>query len=150
LDINLNGTFFTIKYSAPHLKKRGGSVIVCSSVNGTRMFSNTGATAYACSKAAQAAMVKMLAVELGRDKVRVNVICPGAIETNIDENTEQRELEHIQQPVKYPEGAIPLTRKQPGTAAEVAEVVLFLASDRSRHVNGTELWVDGGQSLVEG
>jgi NAD(P)-dependent dehydrogenase (short-subunit alcohol dehydrogenase family) len=150
LEVNLNGTFFTIKYSVPALKKRGGSVIVCSSVNGTRMFSNTGATAYACSKAAQVAMVKMLAVELGRDNVRVNVICPGAIRTDISENTERRDLESVKQPVAYPEGSIPLTGKAPGSAEQVAEAVLFLASDRSSHVNGTELWVDGGQSLVEG
>src|SRR5436189_4469992 len=50
LDINLTGTFLTIKYAVPQLKRRGGSVIVTSSVNGTRIFSNTGATAYSCSK----------------------------------------------------------------------------------------------------
>jgi NAD(P)-dependent dehydrogenase (short-subunit alcohol dehydrogenase family) len=150
LDINLNGTFFTIKYSAPHLRKRGGSVIVCASVNGTRMFSNTGATAYACSKAGQVAMVKMLAVELGRDRIRVNAICPGAIRTEIAENTERRDVETVKQPVSYPEGSIPLTRGAPGSAEQVADVVSFLAGDRSSHVNGTEIWIDGGQSLVEG
>lgn len=150
LDINLNGTFFTAKYGAPHLKRRGGSLIICASVNGTRMFSNTGATAYACSKAGQVAMAKMLAVELGRDRVRVNVICPGAIRTDIDQNTEQRDLASVKQPVVYPEGSIPLTGREPGDPEQIAEVVLFLASDRSSHVNGTELWIDGGQSLVEG
>jgi NAD(P)-dependent dehydrogenase (short-subunit alcohol dehydrogenase family) len=150
LDINLNGTFFTIKFCAPHLRVRGGSVIVCSSVNGTRMFSNTGATAYVCSKAAQAAMVKTLAVELGRQKIRVNVVCPGAIDTEIADNTERRQLETIRQPVHYPEGPIPLPGKKAGSAEDVAEAVLFLASDRSKHINGTELWIDGGQSLVEG
>lgn len=150
LDINLNGTFFTIKYSAGYLKERGGSVIVCASVNGTRMFSNSGATAYACSKAGQVAMVKMLAVELGRDKIRVNVVCPGAIRTEIAENTERRDVERVKQPVSYPEGSIPLTRGAPGSADQVADVVSFLAGDRSSHVNGTEIWVDGGQSLVEG
>lgn len=150
LDINLNGTFFTAKYSAPHLKRRGGALIVCASVNGTRMFSNTGATAYACSKAGQVAMAKMLAVELGRDRVRVNVICPGAIRTDIAENTEQRDLDGVAQPVVYPEGSIPLTGEEPGGPEQIAEVVLFLASERSSHVNGTELYVDGGQSLIEG
>jgi NAD(P)-dependent dehydrogenase (short-subunit alcohol dehydrogenase family) len=150
LDINLTGTFLTIKFSAPHLKRHGGSVIVCASVNGTRMFSNTGASAYACSKAAQVALVKMLAVELGRHKVRVNVICPGAIATEIQDNTEQRDVEHLKQPARYPEGTIPLTGKEPGTARQVADVVFFLASQRSSHVNGTEIWVDGGQSLVQG
>jgi NAD(P)-dependent dehydrogenase (short-subunit alcohol dehydrogenase family) len=150
LDINLNGTFFTVKYSAPHLKKQGGSVVICASVNGTRMFSNTGATAYACSKAGQVAMAKMLAVELGRHGVRVNAICPGAISTNIDDNTEQRSLEGVRQPVEYPEGSIPLTRKEPGSPEQVAELVLFLASARSSHINGAEIFIDGGQSLVEG
>jgi NAD(P)-dependent dehydrogenase (short-subunit alcohol dehydrogenase family) len=61
LDINLTGTFLTIKSAVPHLKRRGGSVVITSSVNGTRIFSNTGATAYSCSKAGQVALAKMLA-----------------------------------------------------------------------------------------
>jgi NAD(P)-dependent dehydrogenase (short-subunit alcohol dehydrogenase family) len=150
LAINLDGTFFTIKFSTPYLKKQGGSVVICASVNGTRMFSNTGATAYACSKAGQVALAKMLAIELGRHRVRVNVICPGAIETEIDDNTERDALKEIKQPTEYPEGSIPLTGKAPGTAQQVANLVLFLASDRAAHVNGTEVYIDGGQSLVEG
>src|SRR5215216_4756437 len=59
LSINLKGTFLTVKYAVPHLKKRGGSIIVTSSVNGTRVFSNTGASAYATSKAGQVAFCKM-------------------------------------------------------------------------------------------
>jgi NAD(P)-dependent dehydrogenase (short-subunit alcohol dehydrogenase family) len=114
------------------------------------MFSNTGATAYACSKAGQVALAKMLAVELGRERVRVNVICPGAIRTDISANTEHRDLASVKQPVVYPEGSIPLTHGEPGDPEQIAEVVLFLASDRSSHVNGTELWIDGGQSLIEG
>ena len=63
LNVNLKGTFLTVKYAVPYLKKRGGSVIITASVNGTRMFSNTGATAYACSRAAQVAFAKMAALE---------------------------------------------------------------------------------------
>jgi NAD(P)-dependent dehydrogenase (short-subunit alcohol dehydrogenase family) len=148
--INLTGTFLTIKYAAPHLKRQGGAIVVCASVNGTRIFSNSGASAYATSKAGQVALAKMLAVELGRHQVRVNVICPGAIDTDIDDNTEQRGAERAKVPVKYPEGSIPLTGKQPGRAEQVADLVLFLLSDRARHINGTEVWIDGGQSLVEG
>ncbi len=148
-DVNLHGTFYTIKYSVPHLTS-GSSIIVCSSVNGTRMFSNTGATAYACTKSAQATMVKMLAVELGRQGIRVNAVCPGFIDTDIQEETEARNLERLAQPAQFPEGAIPLTGQNPGTPEQVAEAVMFLASDRASHVNGTELWVDGGQSLVQG
>jgi NAD(P)-dependent dehydrogenase (short-subunit alcohol dehydrogenase family) len=150
LAINLSGTFFTLKYAAPHLKRQGGSAIVCSSVNGTRMFSNTGATAYACSKAAQVAMVKMLAVELGPHAVRINAVCPGAIDTEIDDNTQQRNLDKVKPPVEYPEGSIPLTKGSPGKAEQVAELVLFLASQRSSHISGSEMWIDGAQSLVEG
>jgi NAD(P)-dependent dehydrogenase (short-subunit alcohol dehydrogenase family) len=150
LAINLHGTFYTIKYAAPALKRQGGSVIVCASVNGTRMFSNTGATAYACSKAAQAALVKMLAVELGPHRVRVNVICPGAIDTEIDDNTSRQHLDRLGLPVKFPEGQIPLTGKAPGKAAQVAELVLFLASERSGHISGSEIWIDGAQSLLQG
>ena len=150
LAINLSGTFYTIKYAVPHLKRQGGSVIVCASVNGTRMFSNTGASAYASTKAAQAALVKMLAVELGPQRVRVNVVCPGAIETEIDDNTSRKHLERLGRPVEFPQGSIPLTGRAPGKPEQVAEVVLFLASDRSSHVSGTELWVDGAQSLLQG
>ena len=150
IDVNLKGTFLTVKYAVPHLKKQGGSVIVTSSVNGTRMFSNTGATAYACTKAAQVAFTKMVALELAEHQIRVNVICPGAIDTNIDQNTERRELEEIREPVEYPEGQIPLTDGKSGTSEQVAQLVLFLASDNSSHISGTEIWIDGTQSLLVG
>jgi len=150
IDVNLKGTFLTVKYAVPHLKKQGGSVIVTSSVNGTRMFSNTGATAYACTKAAQVAFTKMVALELAEHQIRVNVICPGAIDTNIDQNTERRELDEIRQPVEYPEGQIPLTDGKSGTSEQVAQLVLFLASDNSSHISGTEIWIDGTQSLLVG
>ena len=150
LNINLKGTFLTVKYAVPYLKKQGGSVIVTSSVNGTRIFSNTGATAYACSKAAQVAFTKMVALELAEHRIRVNVICPGAITTSIDENTDQRDLEEIKEDVEFPEGQIPLTDGKPGTSEQVAQLVLFLASDASSHITGSEVWIDGGQSLLVG
>ena len=149
ININLTGTFLTVKYAVPLLKKQGGSVIITSSVNGTRIFSNTGATAYSCSKAAQVAFTKMTALELAKHRIRVNVICPGAIETNIDENTERRDLEHIQEPVEFPEGKIPLTDGKPGTSEQVAQLVFFLASDASSHITGTEVWIDGAESLLK-
>ncbi len=150
LDINLKGTFLTVKYALPYLKKEGGTVVVTASVNGTRMFSNTGATAYACSKAAQVAFVKMVALEVAKHRIRVNVICPGAIESQIDDNTERENLEEIQEPVDFPDGKIPLTDGKPGTAEQVADLVLFLASDASSHITGTEVWIDGAQSLLQG
>jgi NAD(P)-dependent dehydrogenase (short-subunit alcohol dehydrogenase family) len=150
IDINLTGTFLTVKLALPMLKKQGGAIIVTSSVNGTRMFSNTGATAYACTKAAQVAFTKMIALELAKHKIRVNVVCPGAIITQINDNTEQRNLEKVKEPVEYPEGEIPLTDGEPGNSEDVAELVLFLASDNAKHITGTEMWIDGGQSLLQG
>jgi len=150
LGINLKGTFLTVKYAVPYLKKRGGSVIVTSSVNGTRIFSNTGATAYSCSKAAQVAFTKMVALELADHRVRVNVICPGAIDTNIEESTQERDLEEVREPVEFPEGEIPLTDGVPGRSEQVAQLVLFLAGDASSHISGTEIWIDGAQSLLQG
>jgi len=150
INVNLKGTFLTVKYAVPHLKKQGGSVIITSSVNGTRIFSNTGATAYSCTKAAQVAFTKMVALELAEHRVRVNVICPGAISTNIEESTEQRDLDEIREPVEYPEGRIPLTDGKPGSAEQVAQLVLFLASDAASHITGTEMWIDGAESLLMG
>jgi NAD(P)-dependent dehydrogenase (short-subunit alcohol dehydrogenase family) len=146
MKINLTGTFLTLKTALPLLRRRGGSVVVTSSINGTRTFSNTGATAYACSKAAQVAFTKMVAVELAKDNIRVNVICPGAIESEIGENTETRNLDKIQ--VDSPEGKIPLTGGEPGSADAVAQLVRFLASPASAHITGTEMWIDGAQSLL--
>jgi len=150
IDVNLKGTFLTVKFAVPHMKKQGGSIIVTSSVNGTRMFSNTGASAYATSKAGQVAFTKMMALELAKHKIRVNVICPGAIETKIDDNTSRENLDEVQEPVEFPEGKIPLTDGVPGTSKQVADLVLFLASDMSSHITGTEIWIDGAQSLLQG
>ena len=149
LETNLKGTFLTVKYAAPYLKQQGGSVIITSSVNGTRVFSNTGATAYSCSKAAQIAFAKMVALELAPYKVRVNVICPGAIETKIEQSTQQKHLEQVRIPIEYPKGSQPLAGK-PGTPEQVAKLVLFLASDNADHITGTEIWIDGGETLLRG
>lgn len=149
--INLRGTFLTIKLALPYLSERGGSVIVTSSVNGTRMFSNTGASIYATTKAGQAALAKMLAVELARHHVRVNVICPGAIATEIRENTKSSpERQALAPRVEFPEGKIPLTGRRPGRPEQVAELALFLASPASDHISGAEIFIDGAQSLLQG
>lgn len=150
INTNLRGTFATIKYAVPYLKRQGGAIAVTASVNGTRIFSNSGATAYSCSKAAQVAMTKMLAVELAKHKIRVNVVCPGAIETNIDQSTERRNLKAVQEPVEFPEGKIPLTDGTPGTSEQVAQLVLFLSSNAASHITGTEVWIDGAESLLKG
>lgn len=150
INTNLTGNFLTIKYATPHLKQRGGSIVVTSSVNGTRTFSNTGATAYSVTKAGLVAMAKMLAVELAPHNVRVNVVCPGATQTQIKDNTQERDVEHVKFPVQYPKGRIPLGDGKPASAEQVAQLVLFLTSDAASHITGTEVWIDGGSSLIQG
>jgi NAD(P)-dependent dehydrogenase (short-subunit alcohol dehydrogenase family) len=151
INTNLRGTYLTLHRTVPHLKAAGGgSIVITSSINGTRTFASAGATAYSCTKAAQVAMAKMLALELAQHRIRVNVVCPGRIETEIDENTTQRNTEAAKVPAEYPAGNIPLTGRRPGTSEDVAELVLFLASDRSRHITGTPVWIDGAESLLVG
>lgn len=149
ISVNLRGTYLTIHHAVPHLKKAGGgSIIIVSSINGTRTFTNPGATAYSVTKAGQVAMAQQLAVELGEHRIRVNAICPGAIESEISDNTETRNTEEAEVPVEFPEGDIPLTGGEPGKAEDVADLVLFLASDASRHITGSPIWIDGAQSLL--
>lgn len=150
IEVNLTGTFITIQAAVPFMQSNGGSIIVVSSINGTRVFSNTGATAYASSKAGQLALTKMLALELADCKIRVNCVCPGWIETPIHEKTEQRHTNEIGEPVEFPKGSVPLSDGGPGSPEQVAAVVHFLASDEASHVTGSNLYVDGGQSLLEG
>lgn len=147
--INLRGTYLTLHLTVPYLKRAGeGVIIVVSSINGTRTFTTPGATAYSATKAAQLAMVQQLALELGKARIRVNAVCPGAIETSIDENTEQRGADETGIPVEWPEGSIPISHGKPGTADEVADAILFLASSKARHITGIPLWIDGGQGLL--
>jgi NAD(P)-dependent dehydrogenase (short-subunit alcohol dehydrogenase family) len=148
LDINLKGTYLTVHFAIPHLKRAGGgSVIITSSVNGNRTFSTAGASAYSTSKAGQVAFMKMAALELGRYNIRVNAVLPGAIHTNIDERTQQRHTEEVQIKVELPEG-LPVVNEGQGEPVDVADTCLFLASDLSRHVSGVEIYVDGGASLL--
>jgi NAD(P)-dependent dehydrogenase (short-subunit alcohol dehydrogenase family) len=148
ININLTGTYLTVHFAVPHLKEAGaGSIIITSSVNGTRTFSNPGASAYSTSKAGQVAFMKMIALELGRHNIRCNAICPGAIATNIDQRTEQRDTEKIGIEIELPKGS-PAVDEGQGDVFEVADTCLFLASDLSRHVSGVEIFVDGGASLL--
>lgn len=147
---NLKGTFFTIKSAAPLLKRAGGAIVITSSVQGTRVFSNSGASVYASTKAAQVALGRMLALELAQFRVRVNTICPGSISTKIGQNTQQKDLDEIKQPVIYPEGQVPLTHGESGHADQVAQLAWFLVSDFSSHITGTEVFIDGGESLMTG
>jgi NAD(P)-dependent dehydrogenase (short-subunit alcohol dehydrogenase family) len=151
INTNLRGTYLTLHYGVPHLKRAGeGAIVITASVNGTRIFSNAGATAYSCTKAAQVAMAKMLALELAKFRIRVNVICPGKIGTNIEDSTVHRNSEVAGEPVEYLTGKVPLTHGEAGTSDEVADLVLFLLSDAARHISGTPVWIDGAESLLVG
>ena len=147
--VNLRGTYLTLHHAVPHLKAAGGgSVVIVSSINGTLTFTSPGATAYAATKAAQVAITRQLALELGRHRIRINVVCPGAIETNIDDDTIVRDREETAIPVVWPEGEIPITGGAPGRAEDVANLIGFLTSDIAAHITGTPVWIDGGQGLL--
>ncbi|WP_165222998.1 SDR family oxidoreductase [Affinirhizobium pseudoryzae] len=146
--VNLRGTYLTLHLTVPYLKRQGGAIVIVSSINGNRTFTSPGATAYSATKAAQVAITQQLALELGRHHVRVNAVCPGEIETQIGDNTNRRHVEETKIPVEFPEGQIPVSDGKPGKAADVAELVLFLASDRARHITGTPVYIDGGQGLL--
>lgn len=147
--VNLRGTYLSIHYAVPHMKAAGGgSIVVVSSINGTRTFTTAGATAYSATKAAQLAMVQQLALELGKSRIRINAVCPGLIETNIPDSTIKRNQDAARVPVIWPEGDIPITGGKAGTSEDVAEIVTFLASEKARHITGSPVWIDGGQSLL--
>lgn len=148
LDTNLKGSFLAIKFAVPHLKAGGGgSIVLCSSINGTRSFGMAGASAYAASKAAQVALGKMLAVELGRSHIRVNIVCPGSVQSDLNQNTWNRNRESIVIKRQFPDGHMPLGVGA-ASADQLARLVLFLVSDAADHITGTEVWFDGGESLL--
>jgi NAD(P)-dependent dehydrogenase (short-subunit alcohol dehydrogenase family) len=147
--VNLRGTYLTIHVTVPHLKSAGGrSIVMISSINGTRTFATPGAIAYTATKAGQVAMVQQLALELAKHHIRINAACPGEIETNIDDNTSLRGEEETAIPVVWPEGQVPITGGAPERSEDVANVIVILCSARARHITGSPLWIDGGQGLL--
>lgn len=150
INVNLRGVYLTFHYTVPHMRARGGSMIITASIQGTRVFMVPGSTAYACSKAAQAAFAKKMAVELAQDRIRVNVVCPGSTTTRINESSTVRSREKIQLPATFPQGKVLLTGGKKAMPEQVAKTILFLASDDADMVTGTELWIDGAQSLFFG
>jgi NAD(P)-dependent dehydrogenase (short-subunit alcohol dehydrogenase family) len=99
----LRSTYLALHFAVPHLRKsRSASTVAVSSINGTRTFTSA-------IKAAQAALVQQLAVELGADHIRINAVCPGAIDTLIEDNTQRRHLERAEVP-DFIDGAQSLLR----------------------------------------
>lgn len=146
VEVNLKGVWLMTKHVAPRMiEAGGGSIVNTASIAASIVASSAG---YCASKAGVVALTKVTAVELGKHGIRVNVICPGAIETEIGDNTQQRHTEAAEVPAEYPAGEIPLTGERPGRAKDIAELVLFLSSNRSRHISGSPVWIDGAQSLL--
>src|SRR5579859_1154407 len=150
INTNLTGTFLTVKHSIPHLRAAGGgSIIVTSSVNGSRLFGLPGYSCYSTSKAGQVAFTKMAAIELARWGIRVNAILPGGVRTNIGERTHRRNLEPITYGISMPASFPPL-HGRPASPDQIANLVVFLASDDSSYITGSEIVIDAGASLLRG
>jgi NAD(P)-dependent dehydrogenase (short-subunit alcohol dehydrogenase family) len=137
LDINAKGVFLGCKYGIPALKRAGGGSIINTASFVARMGAATPQVAYTASKGAVLAMTRELAVIHARQNIRVNALCPGPLKTELlmaflnTEAKKQRRLVHI-----------PMGRF--GGAEEIAKAALFLASDDSSYVTGTDFLVDGG------
>jgi 3alpha(or 20beta)-hydroxysteroid dehydrogenase len=137
LEVNVTGVFLGMRAVAPSMTaQRGGSIINVSSLAGLR--GGPYLTAYAASKWAVRGMTKVVAKELASAGVRVNSIHPGQIDTAMNARQRERTPELIERLIK----TIPLGRI--GSPEEVAHAVVYLASEESVYVTGSELVVDGG------
>ena len=141
--VNLKGSFLACKYGLPHMRD-GGSIIMTSSVVGVT--SDPGIVAYAASKHGLIGLMRTVAKEAAGRRIRVNVVAPGPIDNDF-----QREVENgltralCTDAGKFLDSVIPLGRH--ATAEEVAQSVLFLASDRSAFTTGSVLMADGGMHI---
>lgn len=139
INVNLKSVFLCCKYVIPEMIKGGGGVII----NNASVAGLVGSfsSAYSASKGGVIAMTKTLAVELATDNIRVNCICPGAIETpmlrRVLEAQGNAELVRKERMKSYPMGRF-------GTPEEVAQAALFLACDESTFMTGAVVVVDGG------
>jgi len=129
----LRGVFFGIKHSIPAMRQGGGSIISTASIAGMR--GGFGPTIYSAAKAGVINLTQCAAVELAKDRIRVNCICPGGIDTPIGGRRSQRTADVLaqSQPIK-----------RAGQPDDIAKMALFLASDESEWITGTAMVVDGG------
>jgi len=137
LDVNLKGAFALIRAAArPMIKQRGGAIVNLTSVVGET--GNAGQVAYSASKAGLIGLTKSVARELASRNIRVNAVSPGLIETDmtsrLSAETRAKMIEEI-----------PLSRL--GVAAEIANAVVFLASDEASYITGEVLRVNGGMYM---
>jgi NAD(P)-dependent dehydrogenase (short-subunit alcohol dehydrogenase family) len=134
--VNTLGSLLTVQKALP-LMGDGGSVILNGAANSERGYPGTGV--YAASKAANRALVRTWAAELGARHIRVNIVSPGAVRTGA-------QVALPEQVRDFMLGLVPLRRF--GEPSEVAKAALFLASDDSSFITGAELAVDGGLGQV--
>ena len=139
MQVNLRGTFLLMHEAYPQMKRQGkGSIINFSSTAGLTV-STLGGAHYTASKHAVMGLTKAVAKEGGPFGVRVNAVCPGLIDTEMVRATIDAER------IAAYEAAFPIHRL--GTPAEVADLVLFLASDRSAYITGAGINISGGDLL---
>ena len=139
LDVNLNGQFRFTKFAIPYLQKTSGTIINVSSDAGLKAYEGFNADAYSASKAALIVLTKCWALEYAKDKIRVNCVCPGVVDTDMTKPFLKTEKDREFMDNDHPIGRI-------GQPEEVAKSVLFLASEDSSWTTGAILAVDGGQS----
>lgn len=143
ISINFRGTVNTCHAILPHMAERKqGSIVNISS--DTARVGSFGEAIYAASKAAVIAFSKTLAREHARDRIKVNVVCPGLVETPLIE--EMRQDEFTAKILSAIVGAIPFKRL--GEPDEIAPMVLFLASDAARYITGQVFSINGGLNMV--
>jgi NAD(P)-dependent dehydrogenase (short-subunit alcohol dehydrogenase family) len=144
LETNLRSVFYCCRAAIPEMRRQGGGAIVNNaSINAIR--GNTLLTAYSASKGGVVAMTRALATELAPAGIRVNALCPGAIDTPMTAEY----LSTVEDPDAVREAIV---RKHPlgrlATSDDVARAALFLASDDASFITGVALPVDGGRHLI--
>ena len=142
LAVNLKGVFLCSKYAIPHLQAAGGGAIV--NIASVHAYQNVGGTApYAASKGGVVALTRVMAIDYGRDHIRVNAICPGWIYTPLIEGIFAGAADPAQAKREVERRQI-LGRL--GTPEEVGEAAAFLASDEASYITGASLMVDSGMT----
>ena len=140
LDVNLTGQFRFTKEAIPHLQKTSGSIINISSDAGIKAYQGFNADAYSASKAALILLTKCWALEYSRDKIRVNCICPGVVDTDMTKPFLKTQKDKDFMDNEHPIGRI-------GQPDEIGKAVLYFASDDASWTTGAILTVDGGESI---